>query len=101
MREEVSRLLVVGAVMAGSVWSESELGPHTPTSACRQFASQEHGGGNRFVDVMFAEGDSVKGRILFYVGPDERTLGYWECSTESGQAEITSYSRTAGDGDEK
>lgn len=93
-------MLVVGAVMAGNVWAVSEFETRTPTSECRQLAGREHGGGNRFVDVTSVEGDFVKGRILFYVGPDERTLGHWECSTESGQAEITSYSRTADDGSE-
>ena len=70
-----------------------------PTAECRQLASDRYGAGvrdNRFTEVTFTDGDFIKGRVGAYVNGGERIVGHWECTTESGSAEITFYSPAAG-----
>ncbi|MGC0252622.1 hypothetical protein [Pseudactinotalea sp. Z1748] len=72
---------------------------NSAASECRSLASDRYGGGverNRFTEITFTDGDFIKGRIGAYVNGDERIVGYWECSTESGSAVITFYSDAAG-----
>lgn len=62
-------------------------------SECRRLASDTYGRGEtQFTEVTFTDGDFIKGRIGAYVDGDELTVGYWECSTETGEAAITFYS---------
>lgn len=60
---------------------------------CASLARSKYSGDNRFVETTYSQGDFVKGIVGEYVGGVERTAGHWECSTESGDPEITFYSR--------
>lgn len=87
-----AKVLIVGVALLGLAFSCGLFSGESASSACRDLVSRTHGGDNRFVDITFTDGDFIKGRIGAYVSGEERTVGHWECSTESGDAQITFYS---------
>lgn len=79
--------VVLGAAI---LLSATGCGDNTPS--CSSLARSTYSGDNRFVDVTFTKDHFVKGIVGDYVHGDKRTVGHWECSTESGEPVITFYS---------
>ena len=87
-------LAVVAAVVA--TLTLTACSNDDPATQCRTLASDTHGSGDtQFTEVTFVRDTFVKGTIGAYVNGDERTVGHWECSTESGEPVITFYSPAA------
>lgn len=91
--------IVAAVSLAGMVACTASLyggSDSSPASECRSLASDTHGSGHaQFTEVTFVRDTFVKGTIGAYVNGDERTVGHWECSTETGEPVITFYSPAA------
>lgn len=62
-----------------------------PGEDCSSLAREKYSGDAKFIDTHMANGDRVNGTVQQYFNGGERTVAYWECSTESGEPEITFY----------
>lgn len=69
-------------------------GDDSPAEQCESLIDEQYvpSDSARFSDVTYVEGDFVKGTVGEYVSGDARTVAHWECTTESGDPEITFYS---------
>lgn len=84
-------LLITGAVFVGVVvlaWIFT--GGSSPTDKCRSLVKDEIATGHAtFTEVTYAKDDFVKGYVGAYKSGGEDVVSHWECSTESGDPEIT------------
>lgn len=77
-------VMLLGAVAGCSV-------EESAASLCRSHVSNLLGGGAKFTEVTYSQGDFVHGQIGEYRGGVAHLVAHWECSTESGEPEITFY----------